>query len=102
VQRYIVENRKSLYFAWRFNNKCTRMPPGKVLRIILQSPAMVHWSFDAWQSSQNTNTVDTDLETHVADLPSDKLASGRQIVFTVYWQDEQRWEGVDFSVVVED
>jgi glucoamylase len=101
VQRYIVEKRASPYFAWRFNNKCKSIPPGKILRVILHSPAMVHWSFDAWRSSQDTNTVDTDLETHVADLPSDKLASGREIAFTVYWQDQQHWEGVDFSVVVE-
>jgi glucoamylase len=102
VQRYLVERKTSPYFAWRFNNKCKTIPPGKILRIILHSAALVHWSFDRWQNSQDTKTRDTGLQTHVADLPSDKLASGRELVFTVYWQDQQRWEGVDFSVVVED
>jgi len=101
VQRYLVEKRTSPYFAWRFNNKCKSMPQGKILRIILPAPAVVHWSCDGWQASQDTNTADSGLGTHVADLPSDKLASGREIVFTVYWRDEQRWEGVDFQVAVQ-
>jgi glucoamylase len=101
VQRYIVEKRTSPYFAWRFNNKCKSIPGGKILRIILSAPALVHWSFDGWQRSQDTSTTETGLETHVADLPSDKLASGTEIVFTVFWQDEQRWEGVDFCVAVQ-
>lgn len=101
VQRYIVENRKCQFFAWRFNNKCRTMPEGKVLRIILYSPALVHWTFDGWRTARDTETSGTGLGTHVADLPSDELTIGREIVFTIYWTGEQRWEGVDFSVMVE-
>jgi glucoamylase len=101
VQRYIVESRKSPHFAWRFNNKCRRMPEGKILRVLLRGRALVHWSFDGWRTARDTETCDTGLGTHVADLPSDELTVGREVLFTVYWKDEQRWEGVDFSVVVE-
>ena len=102
VQRYIVEKRQSAHFAWRLNNKCRSIPKGKVLRIILYDSALVHWSFDGWQTSTDTVTCETGLGTHVADLPSDKLASGRQVVFTLYWKEQQRWEGIDFSVAIED
>jgi glucoamylase len=61
----------------------------------------VHWSFDNWQSTHDTRTRDTGLGTHVADLPSDKLAPGRRVVFTLYWLGEQRWEGLDYHVVIE-
>ena len=61
---------------------------------------MVHWSFDGWQTAQDTNTRDP-LGVFVADLPSDSLAVGREIVFTLYWPQEQRWEGVNYTVVVE-
>jgi glucoamylase len=61
---------------------------------------MVHWSFDGWQTAQDTNTRDP-LGVFVADLPSGSLAVGREIVFTLYWPQEQRWEGVNYTIVVE-
>jgi glucoamylase len=99
-RRYVVEKRKSPNCGWRFNNKSRTMPRGKTLRISLHAPAMVHWSFDRWQTTHDTETVDTGLGLHVADLPTNTLATGEEILFTFFWKDEQRWEGVDFSVVV--
>lgn len=101
VRRYQFENRKSTYFAWRFNNKCLSMPQGKKLRVLLLDPALVHWSFDGWASQNDDQTRATGFGTHVVDLPSDKLSTGARIMFTIFWLDERRWEGVDFSVVVE-
>ena len=100
VQRYQVERKRSAFWEWRFNNKCRTIPRGKKLRLLLPSPAMVHWSFDGWQTAQDTNTRDP-LGVFVADLPSDSLVAGREIVFTLYWPQEQRWEGVDYTIVVE-
>jgi glucoamylase len=100
VQRYQVEKRKAAYFEWRFNNKCRSMPRGKQLRIVLPAPALVHWSTDGWQTAQDTNSRDP-LGMYVADLPSDQLTTGREIVFTFHWEKEQRWEGVNYAVVVE-
>jgi glucoamylase len=100
-QRYLVEKRKSPYFAWRSNNKSQSVPRGKILRFLLRSPALVHWSFNNWWNTSDTRTRDTGLGMHVADLPSDQLALGHSIVFTFYWLHEQRWEGVDYHVVVE-
>ena len=77
------------------------MPQSKMLRLVLTAPALVHYSFDGWQTVSNINTRDSGLGTHVADLPADGLAAGSEIVFTFYWTQEQRWEGTDFSVVVE-
>jgi glucoamylase len=77
------------------------MPPGKQLRLVLLSPAQVHWSFDNWWTVQDTDTRDTGLGLHAADLPSNKLAPGSVIVFTFFWTEIQQWEGKDFFVVVE-
>ena len=101
VQRYLVEKKGSAIFAWRFNNKLKNMPPGKKLRLLLLSPAVVHWSFDGWRTARDTKTQATGLSTYVADLPSEQFAPGSTVVFTIYWPNEQRWEGIDFSVTVE-
>ena len=101
VQRYIVEKKKSCIFAWRFNNKLKSLPQAKTLRIVLLTPALVHWSFDGWWTTRDTNTTATGFGTYVADLPSERLAAGCSIVFTLYWHNEGRWEGTDFTVVVE-
>jgi glucoamylase len=100
VQRYQVQEQKAVHCEWRFNNKCRTMPQGKKLLLVLPAPALVHWSFDAWQTTQDTNTHDP-LGVYVAELPTDQLAVGRQIVFTFLWQREQRWEGADYTVAVE-
>ena len=100
VQRYVVEKQSATHFEWRFNNKCRSMPKGKTLRILLPTPAMVHWSFDGWRTTQDSNTRDP-LGICVADLPTNKLNPGEQVLFTFYWQNEQRWEGIDFSVTIE-
>jgi len=101
VQRYQVEGRKSDYFGWRFNNKTRSMPPRKKLHLTLLEAALVHWSFDGWHTTQDTATRDTGLGVHAADLPTDALLPGHEIVFTFLWLHSQRWEGVNYSVVVE-
>jgi glucoamylase len=62
---------------------------------------MVHWSWDNWKSSHDSNTRDTGLGTHVVDLPTEQLRVGGRIVFTFYWTEMKRWEGTDFEVGVQ-
>ena len=52
VQRYLVEKPTRQIFGWRFNNKARTVPRNKKLRIVLLSPALVHWSIDGWKTSQ--------------------------------------------------
>src|SRR5271165_3662874 len=67
VQRYLVEKRKRQIFGWRFNNKTRSIPRGKTLRIILLTPALVHWSIDNWSSAHDTDARDTGLGTYILD-----------------------------------
>ena len=101
VERYQARKQKAQYFGWRFNNKPRSMPPGKQLRLVVLAPAMVRWSLDQWATWHDTSTRDTGLGVHAADIPCDQLVPGCEIAFTFYWPHEQRWEGVNFSVVVE-
>jgi glucoamylase len=101
VQRYQVEKVKATYFPWRFNNKPRSMPQGKLLRIVATAPARVHWSFDGWTTDNDSIARDTNLGVYAVDLPTGALASGRQIIFTFFWPEADRWEGRDFTVVIE-
>src|ERR1700685_4023654 len=59
VQRYLVEKPIRQFFGWRFNNKTRSVPRNKTLRIVLLTPARVHWSVDGWNTSHDTDTRDT-------------------------------------------
>ena len=98
VQRYLKEKTVSPRLTWRFNHKLRSLPPGKILRIELMAPAVIHWTADDWKTCQDLKTHDAGLGIHMADLPTQSLPEGRQIKFTFYWPDAGHWEGNDFMV----
>ena len=101
VKRYQSEQRKAVYCNWQFNNKCRMVSRGKMLRVALLAPAMVHWSSDGWQTATDLQTQESGLGIHFADLPTSRLDSGHTVVFTFYWPQAQRWVGIDFAVTIE-
>ena len=100
VQRYLVEKRTSQMFSWRFNHKVRTMPCGKKLRLEVLAPCRVHWTDDSWHTRQDVHTRETGIGVWLVDLPTEKLAVGREVRFTFLW-DDGRWEGSDFVVTVE-
>jgi glucoamylase len=101
VQRYLIEKPVRQVFGWRFNNKTRSVPRHKILRIVLLTPALVHWSIDDWKSFHDNTTRDTGLGIYTLDLPTASLPGGTKAVFTFYWPNENRWEGKDYTVAVE-
>ncbi|MEJ2734691.1 MAG: glycoside hydrolase family 15 protein, partial [Anaerolineae bacterium] len=101
VQRYLKRQTGSGLVIWRFNHKCQTMPSGKTLRVEVLAPAVVHWSSNDWQTSDDAKTRDTGLGMHVADLPTDDLPAGTRLTFTLYWPAEDRWGGTDFEIRIE-
>ncbi len=100
VQRYQIERITSPFSVWRFNNKIHIILAGKILRIEVLAPAIVHWSFDRWNTVQDTKTVDTGLGVYFVDLPTDKLVNGDKVIFTFFWFEAGKWENVDYEVEV--
>lgn len=101
VQRYQVEKQVAANFLWSFNNKCRSMPKGKKLRIMTLASCQVHWSFDNWKRTHDASSLNTGLGIYTTDVPAETLKPGDQIVFTFFWQEVQKWEGTNFSVVIE-
>ena len=100
VKRYRVERRTAVYASWRFNNKCRTIPTNRDLRIALLAPATVHWSDDGWKSAHDTQTRDSGIGIYVVDVPARNLKPGRELAFTFYWPQADRWEGTNFSVSI--
>ncbi|HUO25965.1 MAG TPA: glucan 1,4-alpha-glucosidase [Candidatus Aquilonibacter sp.] len=101
VKRYIIDKHGRQHFGWRFNNKARTVPHHQTLRVNLLSPALVHWSIDGWKTAHDSDTRDTGLGLYTLDLPTASLPVGGKVVFTFYWPDTNRWEGVNYTVTVE-
>ena len=100
VARYLENQTASPHAIWRFSHKCRSMPAGQILRLELLETAVVHWSLDNWQTTQETRALDTGLGLHIADLPTAALAAGAEIVLTFHWLADDHWQGEDFVVQV--
>lgn len=98
VQRYLKEKTVSPRLTWRFNHKLRSLPPGKILRLELMAPGVVHWTADDWKMCHDLKTHDAGLGIHIADLATQNIPEGKQIQFTFYWPDADRWEGQNFIV----
>lgn len=101
VERYLVKKTESTFMVWCFHNKIRILPTGKILRIATPATAIIHWSDDDWITVHDTNTRDTGLAIHIADLTTESLPEGKQVKFTLYWPGTGHWEGADFNVSVE-
>jgi glucoamylase len=97
-ERYVEKGIVARHAIWRFNHKCRDIGPGVTLRLETLARAVVHWSTDGGKTVQQTESRDTGLGLWVADLPPGVPEVGRQIVFTFYWPDNDRWEGQHFRL----
>jgi len=101
VRRYLVQKTGSPHAVWRFDRRLTAFPRGKTLRVEVMAAARLRWHFGDGHEASDTQTTDTGLGIHYADLPTKALAIGTEVHFTFYWAEANRWEGVDFTTRVE-
>jgi glucoamylase len=99
-QRYQIDRVRSSHAVWRFNQKCRRVPAGRILRVELPAAASIHWSSDGWRTPRDTPTRDSGFGMHYADLDTASLAPGREVVFTFHWASDDRWHGIDQKIII--
>ncbi len=100
VARYCGDTLPVAFFPWQFNLKARTMPQGRVLRLTLLAPAVIRWTSDSWATSHDLSTSDPGFGTSIADLPTAELRPGEAVEFTMRWEENQRWEGGNFTVRV--
>ena len=100
-QRYVANPVKGHHEFWSLRHPIRRMPPGKILRIIVAAEATIVWSDDGWKSAKKSDTAAVSaLDLWFADFPTKTLPAASAIEFTFFWKNERHWEGKNYSVVV--
>jgi hypothetical protein len=69
--------------------------------IELLAAARIHWTVDEWRTTHDDNTQEIGFGIHLVDLPTQNVVPGARIRFTFYWHSTERWEGTDFSVLID-
>ena len=100
VERYVTGRQGTALHPWRFNHRCRTLPVGRTLRVEVLAPAVVRWTLDGWHTAHDTATRDVGLGVHLVDLPTGAVPAGGAVDFTFRWLETDRWEGVDFRVLV--
>lgn len=98
VQRYLNSKTRVRFAIWQMEDKIKEMPAGKGLRLHLKAPARVRWSVDDWKSYQDVESALNGLDIHVVRLETEKLST--DISFTLFWLDDQRWEGRNYDIAI--
>jgi len=101
VDRYGDPGNHSPREIWKPNWQLRRIGREMPLRIQAPKRFRLHWSTDGWTNYTDTDSTPTVLGIEFVDLPS--LPAGSSMIrFTFFWIDENRWEGTDYEVSIED
>ena len=100
-ERYVANPVQSRYEIWSLRHPVRRMPPGKILRIILAAEATIVWSTDNWaRTSKSETTYKDGLNLWFADFPTAEWPRDSLLAFTFFWKGDQRWEDRNWQVKI--
>lgn len=103
-QRYVVGGKRDCtHEMWTLRHRTRRVPAGRTLRLIVQAPAVVHWTMDGWASVRTSDTAPADFGgLHFFDLPASELfaGGGQGVEWTFFWKEDNRWQGENFRAEV--
>jgi len=100
VQRYLVDKVTAPFTIWSPQNKVHAISAGKNLRVEATQPFALSWTADGWKTNTSTPSTNSGLGVNLVDLPVASRGAGSTISFTFFWQDENRWEGVNYDVSI--
>ena len=100
LKRYIKNTPPPAPIVWRVTAQVDRIATGRVLRLEFLEPARVHWSADNWATVLDSPALATGLGTFILDLPDGGLSGEGAVRFTMFWPQQNRWQGADFQVAI--
>ena len=89
--------------VWRTDRQVRRMDARRRLRVESEQRFHLIWSADDWQTTERTESRAVGFAGFFADaVPANEgPGPGDRIVFTLFWPEENRWEGANYEVAVE-
>jgi glucoamylase len=97
-ERYSKNKTPNRVEIWTLAHQPPTIPAGKTLRLIFSEPALVHWSFDNWKTTTDTETQPVSIGCFFADLPANDLRSGSRITFT--FRAAEKWIDQNFFLTI--
>ena len=99
-ERYGKGHKKSHLEVFKLRRQVKKIQAGKTLRITAHSRFRVIWTADAWKTNQVTDSSAVGHAGSYADIPTAPEQNGA-VSFTLFWIEENRWEGRNFDVEIE-
>jgi len=99
-RRYAECHTHSKLEVFKLRRQVKKMAAGGTLRIIAQQHFRVLWSADDWKTVSTLDSTALGCVGSYADLPTAPEQTGR-LSFTLFWSEENRWEGRNFDVAIE-
>lgn len=99
VVRHFAAPRENKYEFWQMRRHLEHIEAGKTLRIIAPDRFRAEWTLNGWGAVGQTESTSVLHAGYHADIavPVEQTAP---VSFTLYWLDEQRWEGRNYDVQV--
>ncbi len=87
---------------WRTTEPFVRLPQARSLVIEHPEPFRLHYGFDDWRDPMDVDSRPLGLEMHGVCFDSEQLTGRDRIDFTFYLSKQNRWEGVDHHICLDD
>jgi glucoamylase len=99
-ERYAKDREHRRLEVFKMRRPIRRMAAGYTLRFISQNHFRVLWSTDGWKTVSSAESTTLGWAGSFADMPTPGEHAG-QLSFTLFWPEENRWEGRNFDVELE-
>lgn len=99
-RRYARGQAQSKIEVFKLRRPVSRIQAGRVLRITAQKHFRVLWTADGWKTSETLESTALGFAGSFADLPPAAKQTSA-LSFTLFWTEENRWEGRNFDVAIE-
>jgi glucoamylase len=99
-KRYAKGEARSNLEVFKMRRQVKSIRAGRDLRIIAQQHFRVVWSADGWETANVSDSTTLGCAGSYADVPTGEEQTG-QLSFTLFWTEENRWEGRNFDVAIE-
>ena len=99
-RRYARDHARSKIEIFKLRRPIKAIEAGCTLRIIAQQHFRVIWTDDGWKTNASLESTAVGYAGSFADLQTGPKQTG-QLSFTLFWTEENRWEGRNFEVAIE-